>query len=228
MNEKKRHLVYLDAWSIDHEPLSIDELNTPFSFIALTHFPWSISFLRKYLLSNGLRDMERSIAHRFSILHGTFLVNYWITTIQFTNQRFLSFFVSLRSMIIVPIAMHFLSMIKLYSFKTSTFGKERGKERLSSRDFNVWNTLVRNVSRCLKQILCSRAITYIYIYIFYFYLRLYIYINKHPRIRVNTGKIDLRHLISQIYEEGLEGNIDILSRQFLINQSVKYCKSICK
>ena len=174
MNEKKRHLVYLDAWSIDHEPLSIDELNTPFSFIALTHFPWSISFLRKYLLSNGLRDMERSIAHRFSILHGTFLVNYWITTIQFTNQRFLSFFVSLRSMIIVPIAMHFLSMIKLYSFKTSTFGKERGKERLSSRDFNVWNTLVRNVSRCLKQILCSRAITYIYIYFIFIYVYIYI------------------------------------------------------
>lgn len=156
MNEKKRHLVYLDAWSIDHEPRSIDEPNTPFSFIVLTHFPWSISFLRKYLLRNGLRDMERSIAHRFSILHGTFLVNYWITTIQFTNQRFLSFFVSLRSMIIAPIAMHFLSTIKTYSFKTSTFGKERS----SSSDFNVRNTLVRNVSRCLKQILCSRAITY--------------------------------------------------------------------
>lgn len=159
MNEKKRHLVYLDAWSIDHEPRSIDEPNTPFSFIVLTHFPWSISFLRKYLLRNGLRDMERSIAHRFSILRGTFLVNYWITTIQFTNQRFLSFFVSLRSMIIAPIAMHFLSTIKPYSFKTSTFGKER----LSSRDFDVRNMLfrnVRNVGRCLKQILYSRAITY--------------------------------------------------------------------
>lgn len=206
MNEKKRHLVYLDAWSIDHELLSIDELNTPFSFIALTHFPWSISFLRKYLLSNGLRDMERSIAHRFSILHGTFLVNYWITTIQFTNQRFLSFFVSLRSMIIVPIAMHFLSMIKLYSFKTSTFGKERGKERLSSRDFNVWNTLVRNVSRCLKQILCSRAITYIYIYILFLFTFIYIYkqtstySSKHRKDRFTSSyKSDLWRRLRRKY-----------------------------
>lgn len=79
--EKKRHLVHLDAWSIDHEHSSIDELGILHSFSSVQHIyldllasfeyirfaEWLISLLSRNKMINSFIDGGYSIKNKLKI-----------------------------------------------------------------------------------------------------------------------------------------------------------------